>query len=271
MQKVAVIISVYKSDNVSFIDRAIKSILDQTYNNIEVFIQVDGVVSDKIKHLLIDYSKIGEVNVYFNDKNMGLATRLNNSIDTIVKLGGYNYIARMDADDISDLNRIETQVTFLNNNPDIDIVGSDVIEISELEVEMFYKKMDSSHHMLAQNIIKKCPFNHPSVMFRCDIFEEGFRYDSSLMNTQDYYLWVDLLSAGKRFANINKPLLKFRVNSEFHSRRGFKKAKNDFKSRIYAFKKLNVLSFSNVFHTITLFLLRLAPTSIKKWAYNNFR
>lgn len=55
------------------------------------------------------------------------------------------------------------------------------------------------HEKIKKNVIKKCPFNHPSVMFRNLIFEEGFRYKDSLKNTQDYYLWVDLLAAGKRF------------------------------------------------------------------------
>ncbi|MDV5059493.1 glycosyl transferase, partial [Vibrio diabolicus] len=120
-------------------------------------------------------------------------------------------------------------------------------------------------------IIKRCPFNHPSVMFRMSVFEDGFRYKSELMNTQDYYLWVDLLAAGKNFANINEPLLMFRINESFHSRRGFKKAMNDLNSRIYAFKKLDVLNLSNIIHTISLFLLRIAPTSIKKWAYKTLR
>lgn len=269
--KVAVIVSVYKSDSFSFLKQSMESLLEQTYDYVDIFVQVDGWVPDDLHKLLLSYSNHEEIHVFFHDENKGLATRLNDSINYVLDLGGYDYLARMDADDISCLNRIQTQVDFLNDNKKIDVVGSDVIEISETGQTIYYKKMDSKHDVLKRKIIKKCPFNHPSVMFRIELFEEGFRYKSELMNTQDYYLWVDLLAAGKKFANINEPLLKFRVNKSFHSRRGFKKALNDLNSRIYAFKKLDVINLSNVVHTISLFLLRIAPISIKKWAYKNLR
>lgn len=272
-KKVAVISSVYKSDTFTFLKQAIQSLLDQTYTNLDIFIQVDGWVPDDVNQLLIDYNNHEKIHVFFHDENKGLATRLNCSINHIVDLGCYDYIARMDADDISCSNRIQIQVDFLNKNKNVDVVGSDVIEISENGQELFYKKMDSDHDVLKKRIIKKCPFNHPSVMFRIDVFDEGFRYNSSLMNTQDYYLWVDLLFAGKRFSNINEPLLMFRVNKDFHTRRGLKKAMNDLNSRLYAFKKLNVVNFGNVVHTLFLFLflLRLSPSIVKKTAYKILR
>lgn len=269
--KVAVIMSVYKSDTEKNLKESVQSILMQSYSSIDIFIQVDGWVSDNICELLNEYNENSNISIFFNENNEGLATRLNDSINKAIQVGGYDYIARMDADDICHPDRFKKQVEFLINNPDISVVGSDVQEISENGEDLFYKKMDASHDELARKIIKKCPFNHPSVMFRMSVFEEGFRYKSELMNTQDYYLWVDLLAAGKKFANINEPLLKFRINDSFHTRRGFKKAMNDLRSRIYAFKKLDVLTLNNVIHTTSLFLLRIAPTSVKKWAYKNLR
>ncbi|MCV5855842.1 glycosyl transferase 2 family protein, partial [Escherichia coli] len=87
----------------------------------------------------------------------------------------------------------------------------------------------SEHNSLVNNIVKRCPFNHPSVMFRIDVFEEhNLKYKDELQNTQDYYFWVDAIKSGLKLANINEPLLKFRIDDKFHSRRGVKKAKNDF-------------------------------------------
>ncbi len=266
-EKVAVILSVYKSDNSDYLEKSIQSLLEQTYDELDIFIKVDGWVSDDIYQLLESLSCHNKIRVFFHDDNKGLATRLNELIDLVIDLGGYSYIARMDADDISCRKRIEVQVEFLNVNKDIDVVGSDVIEITDKGESVFYKKMDADHELMMQKIIKRCPFNHPSVMFRIDVFIQGFRYDSTLMNTQDYYLWVDLLSSGKKFANINQPLLYFRVNSSFHSRRGFNKAMNDMKSRIYAFKKLNVVNYSNLIHVFLLFFLRISPSFVKKLAY----
>ncbi|WP_299997042.1 glycosyltransferase [uncultured Cedecea sp.] len=269
--KVAIILSVYKSDSLTFLKEAVDSLINQTYSCIDIFIQVDGWVSDDVKCLLKKYNEENNIFIFYHAEQKGLATRLNNSIDLIIEKGGYEYIARMDSDDISCSNRIETQVKFMSDNIDIDVVGSDVIEISEIGDELYYKKMDSDSEIIMKKIIKKCPLNHPSVMFRTSLFEDGVRYNASLKNTQDYYLWIDLLSAGKKISNINKPLLKFRVDNNFHSRRGFKKAINDLNARCYAFKKLEVLTLTNILHTVLLFLLRISPPFLKKIAYNKFR
>ncbi|WP_318521007.1 glycosyltransferase [Photobacterium leiognathi] len=270
MNKIAVALSIYKSDTVEYLNQSILSIINQTYGNFDLYIKVDGEVPSDICDFL-DNLKYDNVFVDYDNENKGLAFRLNQIIDIVVEKGCYQFLARMDADDISDLNRFEEQVDFLLKNSNVDVIGSDVIEIDENGTEVFYKKMDTDFDIIKNKIIKKCPFNHPSVMFRVDIFNEGERYNQELMNTQDYYLWVDLLSKGKVFSNINKPLLKFRVNNSFHSRRGFKKAVNDVKSRFYAFKKLDVINLTNIIHVINLFILRISPPKVKKIAYKYFR
>lgn len=262
---------IYKNDNAIFVKEAIDSVINQEGITGHLYLFIDGPLSDSLVSCLDSYKVHANCFFSFSRHNIGLASGLNYLIDNVIDLDNYDYIARMDADDICDSQRLLTQVRFLNETPAVSVVGSDVIEISESGEEIFYKKMDERHEDLLLKIIKKCPFNHPSVMFNISIFREGYRYRAELKNTQDYYFWIDLLAAGKIFHNINSPLLKFRVDSNFHSRRGFKKAVNDLQSRIYAFKKLNVLSFSNIIHTFLLFFLRLSPSFVKKVAYNLFR
>ncbi|WP_429078629.1 glycosyltransferase [Aeromonas hydrophila] len=268
--KVAVIMSVYMKDVLKNVSLAVNSILEQTYKNIDLYIMIDGEISNDVSCFL-NSIKNKNVILYDNPTNRGLAYRLNQAIRAILKSDSYLYIARMDADDISVRERIEVQVKFLQENLNVDVVGSDVIEINDEGEQIFYKKMCQTHNEIIGNIIKKCPFNHPSVMFRIDVFNSGVLYNESLMNTQDYYLWIDLLALGFRFGNINKPLLFFRVDSKFHDRRGFSKAVNDLNSRIYAFKKIKSLTLFNVLHTVLLFSLRLSPPFIKKIAYKLFR
>lgn len=265
----AVILCVYCHDNLEDFKVAIDSILNQTLP-CDLYIYRDGPVGEKLQNLLDVLSNYPSIFILSYEDNYGLAYGLNCLIDMTLR-NEYKFIARMDSDDISEPRRLEKQVDFLDRNPNISVVGSDVIEINSNGEEKFYKKMDCCHDDMSKKIIKKCPFNHPSVMFRATVFEEGYRYKSYLKNTQDYYLWVDLLAAGKKFSNINEPLLKFRVNDSFHSRRGLKKAFNDFKSRHYAFNKLNVLTIGNVIHVLLLLLLRLSPKFIKKLAYNILR
>lgn len=272
MDKIAIAMSVYRSDSTSFVKQAIDSILEQTYQNFVLFIQVDGPVAENLKELLLSYIKKSNVEIYFHAENLGLAQRLNDTIENVINDSSFSLLARMDADDIALKERFKCQVDYLNTHNNVGVVGSDVIEIDEQNNHIFYKKMKPDHLSLENNIIKRCPFNHPSVMIRLNIFREHeLRYKSELSNTQDYYLWVDMLSCNVIFSNISKPLLYFRVNSEFHSRRGFKKALNDFNSRMYAFDKLGCYSLSNYIHVCKLVMLRISPSFIKKIAYEKLR
>lgn len=268
---VIVALCVYKNDKLEFLKESLNSIFNQTYSHIDIVIQVDGEVDVPVQDYLNEMAKRTSVEVFFNDSNQGLAGCLNNTIQHSLDKGKYSFLARMDADDISDKDRISKQVAYLHTHENISVVGSDVVEINRYGKEVFYKKMSSKHEDMLRNIIIKCPFNHPSVLFRMSVFSDGSRYKSHLKNTQDYYLWVDLISSGYKFGNINKPLLKFRVDEKFHSRRGFKKAFNDLNARLYAFKKLKNLSLANIIYICLLFLLRLSPSFLKKNAYRYLR
>ncbi|MBY8189927.1 glycosyltransferase [Vibrio fluvialis] len=269
-KSVAVLMSVYHGDKPQYVNKSIDSVLEQRTVNVFIIIQVDGPIGSELRETLMRYQHYSNIVLEFHSENLGLAHRLNESID-IALSNDFDYIERMDADDISLPDRLGKQVEFLENNKSVSILGTDVTEINEDGNNLFYKKMFYTHEDILRNVIKKCPFNHPTVMFRRSVFEEGYRYKSKLKNTQDYYLWIDLLAGGKIFANLNESLLLFRVSNDFHSRRGLKKAINDWNSRIYAFKKLDVLSPSNVIHSVLLFFLRLAPGTLKKMAYKYLR
>lgn len=268
---IAVAMSVYKSDKLPYLVEAVDSILEQDYEAFHIYIEVDGTVSPDVKSYLnkLDSQK---TTVTFHRENKGLATRLNQIIDKVLQSGKFSYIARMDSDDISDRSRFREQVDLLSKNRDIYVLGTDVIEINNKGETIFYKHMESNSDKIRSNIIKKCPVNHPSVMFRVELFDTyGLRYQDNLMNTQDYYLWVDAIDKGLKISNLNKPLLKFRIDENFHKRRGLKKSLNEFNSRVYAMKKLSMFSLGNALHTLLLFSLRLSPESIKKLSYKYMR
>ena len=110
--------SVYNASK--FLNEAIESILNQTYKNFE-FIIIDDGSTDNSTQIIEKYKKIDERIVFIeNEKNVGLTKNLNKAI----KLSTSDYIARMDADDISDVKRLEKQIKFLQENKDISIVGS---------------------------------------------------------------------------------------------------------------------------------------------------
>lgn len=269
--KIAVVMSVYRNDEANNLRNALDSLVYQSYENFDVFLMVDGPISDSLGLVISEYSLRDNFFVYKEDQNRGLAFQINKAISIVIKTGSYPYIARMDADDISHKDRFLKQIKFFNTNPGISVLGTSVLEFGGV-ANNFIKKMPTKHTELLENIIRRCPMNHPTVMFnRRIIRSEDLKYDDKLMNTQDYYLWVDLFSKGYEFANLDEVLLNFRVDSNFHSRRGFKKALNDFKSRIYAMRKLKAYTFVNITHTVFLFFLRVSPSFVKKFAYKYLR
>ncbi|WP_429140939.1 glycosyltransferase [Aeromonas veronii] len=272
IDKIAVIMSVYSSDKALYLDASLNSIFSQSYQFFDIYLQVDGDVDIALRDVIDLYcNRFSNLSVEYFDSNMGLAWQLNRAITRLRNAGDYQFIARMDADDICFPDRFKIQIDYFKSNPSVAVLGSSILEFYE-DGRTFVKLMHKEHVLLAENIIKRCPFNHPTVMFNMLVLSfDDIEYDPSLMNTQDYYLWVDLLAKGFIFSNISVPLLKFRVNSNFHSRRGIKKAKNEFFSRVYAMKKLGVFNFTNVTHTLKLFALRLSPQVVKEFAYKHFR
>ncbi|MEZ8922426.1 glycosyltransferase [Vibrio splendidus] len=267
----SVIMSVYIKDSVENVEKAIESILNQTYNNINLLISIDGEVKSSVNELLSQYKDNPKCHIYKNDTNMGLAYRLNELIECCLLQSDCEYIARMDADDISIGHRIEKQILFLSNNENVQVLGSSIFEIDELDNIHGEKIMESDDFNLKSNIIKRCPFNHPTVIFRKEILESGFRYNEELLNTQDYHLWIDMAKANVVFSNVQEPLLMFRIDNEFYSRRGRKKAINDFKGKIKAINVLRRHSPKNYFYAVSILLLRLSPASITKLAYKYLR
>lgn len=271
MPRIAVAMSVYKSDRLDYLKQALDSLIEQTYTNYHIFIEVDGTVVSEVESYLRSLSD-SLFTISFHKENKGLATRLNQAITKIVHSDQFEFIARMDSDDISHKERFQEQIKYMLANPNTYVLGSDVIEIDNYNNEIFYKKMQADSRVINRDIIKRCPVNHPSVMLKSEMFTLfGLRYRDELMNTQDYYLWVDVIYSGLRISNINKPLLKFRIDDNFHQRRGVKKSFNEFKSRLYAMKKLSIVSPSNITHTILLFMLRLSPEFMKRVAYKYMR
>ena len=269
--KVGVVISVYKKDKVKYLKESIDSLFAQTHNYLHIFLYVDGYVEQELSDYIENLSVLSSVSVFWGKENSGLALRLNYLIDCILPIKKFKYVARMDADDICHPDRLKKQIDFLIANPEVDVVGSSIFEMNNAGQILSYKQMPTSDTELKKNIIKRCPFNHPTVMFRRRVFADGNRYSSYLKNTQDYYLWIELAKKGYTFANIDEPLLNFRVDDNFHVRRGKSKAKNDFNAKLYAMKQLECQSIKNWSYAFAIYALRMSPPIVSKTAYKYLR
>lgn len=198
---VSVVLPVY--NECSFLQKAIDSIVGQSYSNIEIIIVNDGSTNSEVEKICFKY--IDQI-VYLRKENGGVASALNYAIN--VAKG--EYIARMDGDDISNPERICKQVEFLEKHRDVDICGTNYEYINEedLAISSSNLPLDDSEikiHNIFQNSL--C---HPSIMFRREVFDNCLRYDENV-KAEDYELWLRL--EGKvKFANLKECLIKYRCN-----------------------------------------------------------
>ncbi len=201
-KKITVLMPVYNCEK--YLKEAIDSILCQTFKDFEFLIINDGS-TDSTADIVQSY-KDSRINFVENEQNIGLAASLNRGID----LAKCEYIARMDADDISRPERLEKQFAFMEKNSDIDICGTWAKFFGALN---FVAKYAETRDKIVTNSFITSPVAHPSIIFRKNSFNRhNLRYNPEFKVTQDYELWVKAVKYLK-FANIQEVLLDYRINS----------------------------------------------------------
>jgi len=208
--KVSVIMSVYNEEQ--FLKESVDSILNQTFKNFE-FIIIDDGSTDRTPEILKHY-KDKRLKI-INQENMGLTKSLNKG----VKLAHGEYIARMDADDISELSRIEKQVEALEIAKDVAVVASWYSIIDEEGNEIIKEKIPCRMKELSRMFQKSNPFCHGSVMMRRDILKKVGLYREKFRYAQDYDLWLRMLAKGYQFYVIPEFLYRLRISRKAISKR----------------------------------------------------
>jgi len=270
-QRVAVIMSVYKSDNSIDLGEAIQSILNQCFAEIDLFIYRDGCVPLKIDDILDMYNVNSNVFIFKNDINRGLAYALNGLIDEVVGCNKYKFIARMDSDDVSRSQRVSKQVAYLNEHTEVDVCGTSCREFGA-SYALQEKHLPISHDELLNFSITRCPFIHPSVMFRTTVFKDGNRYPTDTKFTEDMALWFELLRKGYKFGNLNEILIDYHLNENtIERRKGWGKALSEVRIRTSNMFALKQFSFKNVALIYSRFVFHLMPSFLVKIAYKKAR
>ncbi|HBL8824103.1 TPA: glycosyltransferase, partial [Enterobacter hormaechei] len=198
----------------------------------KLFIMVDGQVSKNINDVLDNYSNHKKIEIFTRDINRGLAYSLNELIDAVVERNQYKFIARMDSDDISLSHRFEEQINYFHSQKEVDVIGSFCHEFGS-DYALDIKMVPLIHKELVKYTFYKCPFIHPTVMFRAKVFNnKQNRYPLQTTLSEDLAFWFKLLIGGYRFGNVNAVLLNYRLDDKTLDRRsGFKKAVSELRIR----------------------------------------
>jgi hypothetical protein len=264
--RVAVIMSVYRSDIYADVEKAIDSILKQTYP-CSLYLYQDGPVSAEVSTLLNSICDVhSNVTLMVSTVNYGLAHALNTMIDKVMT-EGYDFIARMDSDDISRPTRIAKQVDYFKQHPDVDVLGASCREFGA-SYALVEKHLPRSHAELIDFSVARCPFIHPTVMFRSRLFSNGLRYPTDTKLTEDMSLWLKLIENGCRLANLNEVLLDYRLNENAVKRRqGIGKAISEFDIRFRHIRAMKKITPKNVVLIFSRLLFHILPLSVIKMLY----
>lgn len=273
-KEIAVILPIYKKDKIEYIRKAIESLVLQTYKDFHIFIGVDGPVGDDIEEYLRLINENNKITIFWYNENRGLACVLNDLLEICFK-EGYEFIARMDADDISEYNRFDRQIEYLEEHQDIDVVGGSINEIDEKgnlrnKIIIYPETPEECKEFFS----KRNPHAHPAVMFKKSFFDKlkGKKYRPEYRQNQDTMLWYDGMMAGTLHANIPDVVLKFRMtDAMFKNRRnGWAFAKKQFSDRLKINRDLKYGLGADVYG-FAMFCMLVSPAWIKKIAYKIFR
>lgn len=205
MPTISVVMPVYNGE--LYLAEAIESILNQTFTDFE-FIIVDNGSTDRTPQILEQYAGQDERITIHLEPQTGVATALNAGC----KLASGKYIARMDADDISMLERFAIQVAFLEADPDIGVVGTWMHLVNSAGEKFGSWETAVEPALVKWQVFFGCPFAHPTVMMKLESLRELGYYSTAYL-AEDYELWSRLLATSKG-ANIPRFLVNYRQHGE---------------------------------------------------------
>lgn len=267
----SVLLSVYRKEKPEFLKESLQSVFSQTLPADEVILVEDGPLTEELDSVINEFEKKEPtLKVIKLLENIGLGSALNIGLTFCRN----EYIARMDSDDICYSNRFEKQINYLYSHPDIDVIGS---WTTEFHLDKHGKKIITSTKRFPQSswdnikyCTKRCPVEHPSVIFKKKSVINAGGYQHCYL-FEDYHLWARMFVNGAKFYNIQEPLLYFRIsNDSFKRRGGYKYAINEYHT-LQIFRKIGFLTQKEFFFAvITRFPVRIMPNCIRKFIYTTF-
>ncbi|RAS79919.1 glycosyltransferase [Priestia endophytica] len=258
--KVSIIMGIYNCEK--YLSESIDSILNQTFRDWELIMCDDGS-KDNTLNIAQNYRNQypEKIKVIKNKKNMGL----NYTLNRCLSIASGEYIARQDGDDIALYDRLEKEVTFLDNNHDYALVGTDMVLFDD---RGDWGKTNTAEKPTKHNFSKGTPFCHATCVVRKHVLEEveGYSIDDKLLRVEDYHLWFKIYSKGYIGYNIKEYLYKMRDDREASRRRTFKSRINEARVKLIGFRMLE-LPLITYIYILKPLLLAIIPMYIYEYLH----
>lgn len=258
MKKVSIIMAAYNSETT--IAESIESILAQTFSDWEFIICDDGSSDDTFR-IIREYAARypGKIIAIQNERNSKLPFSLNHCL----RYATGEYIARMDADDRSDPERLSKQYAFLEAHPEIDVVGTGMTCFDGDRITGERLPMaDPSPAIIGMGV----PFFHATIMMRKSVYDRlgGYSLKEYVLRCEDVDLWIRFFAKGFRGANLQEPLYFVREDMAASKRRNFQNALNASKTLLHGFRE-NHYPLKQYVYVVKPIISVLVPQRIKYW------
>lgn len=266
----SILISIYYKENPFFFYECMESIWDnQNLKPNEIVLVLDGPIGGELTACVKNWqSKIGgTLKIIALPQNVGLGQALNEGL----KHCSYDWVFRMDTDDICTADRFEKQVAFIQQHPDVVLFSGQVLEFDQdISDANVLKAVPLTYEEIKEFAKKRCPFNHMAVAYKREVILALGGYQHHLF-MEDYNLWLRVIGAGYTVSNLPDMILYARVGNGMHARR---KGYEYIKSEKQLLKLKKELKLQSPIHANILFLIRsafrLIPSSLLGKIYNTF-
>lgn len=268
----SVAMSIYKNDDPQYLKEALDSIiLQQTLKPAEVVIIGDGPVPETLVKAVEEKTELGkqvgvEVRFLPQDVNRGLGEALRIACENC----RYDYIARMDSDDISLPYRFEKQMRVFDEHPEVGMVGGMITEFvgspdNIVDSRVLPLDNDGIYRMMQT----RCGVNHVTVIIRKSDLMEAGNY-SGRFRQEDFYLWARMMKNKVVIQNIPDVVVNVRSGADQFARRGGMKY---FHEHMKVFKFMyheGLISYPVLLENYCLRFAQVAfPTTLRTWVYQH--
>lgn len=214
----SVAMGIYRNDDADHFKKAVDSIYtNQTVKPNEIIIVVDGPIPIHLENVLKDLkSAIPIIKICRLAENMGHAAARQAGLEA----ASNEWVAIMDADDLSLPNRFELQMKAINEYPQASVIGGQIKEFIDTQENVVGDRIVPEEDIDIKNYLKsRCPMNLVTVMYRkSDVQDVGGFIDWYC--EEDYFLWIRLVQNGYKLYNAKENLVNVRVGKEMYRRRG---------------------------------------------------
>lgn len=262
----SVLISIYKREKAEYLKQALQSVINQTLKPTEILIVKDGLLTKELDECIEDFQKqhpkLFKILAFKENRGLGLALRDG------VKACKYEYIARMDSDDISKPNRFEKQFNYIQKHPETAMLGTWITEFSKDENNPdTVTKLPCTHQEIIKFAKRRNPFRHVTVIFKKTAVIQSGNYRDFLW-LEDYDLFVRILQKGYIAANIPECLVNVRADKNMFVRRGgWRYLKQDYKFQKQLLKTKYIGKIDFIINITIRSIVRIIPNKLRSYLY----